>query len=149
MKLTELFQTTTRLFLDTAPVIYLVEQNPRYIAIVDAIFERVDEGGLAAVASPVTLAESLVAPYRLGRPEVAEAFMELLAGGEGVTFVAIDSIVAASAADFRARYNLSLPDALQAAVALVAGCDAFLTNDAALKRVTELRVITLDEVEPD
>jgi predicted nucleic acid-binding protein len=44
---------------------------------------------------------------------------------------------------------LSLPDALQAAVALVAGCDAFLTNDAVLKRVTELRVITLDEVEPD
>lgn len=67
-------------------------------------------------------------------------------GQQNIFWSADQAIVAA---DFRARYNLSLPDALQAAVALVAGCDAFLTNDAALKRVTELRVITLDEVEPD
>jgi len=30
---------------------------------------------------------------------------------------------------------------------LTAGCDAFLTNDAVLKRVTELRVLMLDEME--
>jgi hypothetical protein len=30
---------------------------------------------------------------------------------------------------------------------LEADCQAFLTNDAALKRVTELRVVVLDEVE--
>ena len=35
------------------------------------------------------------------------------------------------------------------AIALHNGCDAFLANDVALKRVTELNVIVLDEVEPD
>jgi hypothetical protein len=34
-----------------------------------------------------------------------------------------------------------------AATALTAGCNAFLTNDPALKRVTALDVIVLDEVE--
>ncbi len=39
-----------------------------------------------------------------------------------------------------------MPDALQVAVALEAGCEAFLTNDAALKRVTALRILVLDEL---
>jgi predicted nucleic acid-binding protein len=56
--------------------------------------------------------------------------------------------VADQAANLRARHNLTLADALQVAVALSSGCDAFLTNDAALKRVEGLNVIVLDEFEP-
>jgi predicted nucleic acid-binding protein len=51
------------------------------------------------------------------------------------------------AADLRARYGLKTPDALQIGCALESGCDAFLCNDLALKRVTELRVLALDELE--
>ncbi|MCC5664290.1 hypothetical protein LC653_10260 [Nostoc sp. CHAB 5784] len=47
------------------------------------------------------------------------------------------------------RYNLQLPDALQVAAAIIAGCEAFLTNDAALKRVTELRVLVVCELESE
>lgn len=60
----------------------------------------------------------------------------------------INQAVAERAAEIRARYNLALPDSFQVAVALESGCDAFLTNDAALKRVAEIDVIVLDEVEP-
>jgi predicted nucleic acid-binding protein len=42
---------------------------------------------------------------------------------------------------------LTLTDALQVAAALNAGCGTFLTNDVTLKRVTELRVLLLDELE--
>ena len=66
-----------------------------------------------------------------------------------IAFISIDDQIANRAADLRVRHNLTLPDAFQAAVALAAGCDAFLTNDATLKRVTELTVIVLNEVEPD
>ncbi|HEX8180785.1 MAG TPA: hypothetical protein VF525_14645 [Pyrinomonadaceae bacterium] len=38
------------------------------------------------------------------------------------------------------------PDALQIATALQAGCEAFLTNDAARQRVTDLRVLVLDQL---
>jgi predicted nucleic acid-binding protein len=45
------------------------------------------------------------------------------------------------------RYNLQLPDALQIATAISSGCDAFLTNDAALQRVIELRILVVSELE--
>ncbi len=38
------------------------------------------------------------------------------------------------------------PDALQIAAALHRGCQAFLTNDITLKRVTNVQVLILDEL---
>jgi predicted nucleic acid-binding protein len=40
-----------------------------------------------------------------------------------------------------------IDDALQVATALNSSCEAFLTNDSNLKRVTQLRVLVLDELE--
>jgi len=42
---------------------------------------------------------------------------------------------------------LHLPDAFQIAVAIREGCEAFLTNDRRLTRVTDLRVLVLDDLE--
>jgi predicted nucleic acid-binding protein len=55
--------------------------------------------------------------------------------------------IADSAARLRARYNLRTPDALHVATAINAGCQAFLTNDNTLKRVTELSILILDDLE--
>jgi len=60
--------------------------------------------------------------------------------------VPINAEIADQSARFRASYNLRLPDALQVATAVYAGCDAFLTNDTQLQRVQELRVIVLEEI---
>jgi len=63
--------------------------------------------------------------------------------------VPISAGVAESAADLRARYNLRTPDALHVATAIDAGCDAFLTNDTGIKRVQEIAVLVLDDLELD
>jgi predicted nucleic acid-binding protein len=63
--------------------------------------------------------------------------------------VAVSAQIAETAADLRAHYNLRTPDALHVATALAVQCDAFLTNDAAIRRVTELRVLLLDDLELD
>jgi predicted nucleic acid-binding protein len=55
--------------------------------------------------------------------------------------------IARTAAEVRARYSLKLPDAFQIATAIAANCQVLLTNDAQLKRVTELRVLVLSELE--
>ena len=66
--------------------------------------------------------------------------------GNNTTFVPINNPnIAINAAQIRARYNLELPDALQIAVALNAKCEAFLTNDLTFKRITELRVLVLND----
>jgi predicted nucleic acid-binding protein len=149
MKISDRLQAVTRLFLDSAPVIYAVEKHPRYVDLVRVALKRLDAGALSAVTSPVTLAECLIAPYRLGRADVSQTFVDLVVYGSNVTFVTIDQAVAEKAAELRARYNLLLPDSFQVAVAMLVGCDGFLTNDAALKRVTEMDVLVLDELEPD
>jgi predicted nucleic acid-binding protein len=129
MKITERLQAVTRLFLNTAPVIYYVEKNPNYLARVQVIFEQIDAGTLTAVTSPVTLAECLIAPIRLGLPLLQQDFIDLIQGGSNTVFMPFDADVARRAAAIRARYNLSLSDAFQTAAALQSGCDTFLTND--------------------
>jgi len=147
MKISSRLKNVRRIFLDTAPVIYYVEKNPDYLDRVQVVFESLDAGNLAGAASAVTLSECLVLPYRLNKPEIAQAFIHILGSSSNIDFVALDEQVASRAADLRARYNLTLPDAFQVAAALTAECDAFLTNDDTLKRVTELNVIVLDETE--
>jgi predicted nucleic acid-binding protein len=147
VKITERLQGVTRLFLDTAPVVYYVEKNPHYLDRVRVIFAQIDMGTLTAMTSPVTLAECLIAPIRLGLVTLQQDFVDLIQSGSNTVFTSFNADMARRAAELRARYNLSLPDAFQAAAALQSGCDSFLTNDATLKRVTELSVIVLEEME--
>lgn len=147
MTIEESLQGVTRLFLDTAPVIYAVERNAQYLQLVRAIFERIFNGLAIAVTSPITLAECLVRPYSLGQTELQQDFIELITEHDNIEFVPIDEQdIAIQAAQIRARYNLQLPDAFQIAVAEAANCEAILTNDVILRRVTELRVLVLDEL---
>jgi len=146
MNVTQALSNINRLFLDTAPVIYYVEKNPQYLPQTDAIFNLLDQGAFTAVTSPITLAECLVYPYRQGNVRVQQDFTELIVHGYSTLCIGIDEKVGVKAAQLRASYNLVLPDALQIACALAAGCDAFLSNDIALKRVSEMPVLILDEL---
>ena len=146
MKLVDALQGVSLLFLDTSPVIYQVEQNPAYSGLVAAIFQEVDNGQIGAVTSPVTLAECLIFPYRLAATAQIQKFTRLIVGGRNTQFVTIGQSAGEKAAELRARYNLLLPDALQVAVALTSGCDALLTNDRGLQRVTELKILILDDL---
>ncbi len=147
MNLAKQLGKVKQIFLDTAPVIYFVEKNPDFALKAQEIFSRLDDGKLMAVVSPITLAECLVLPYKQENPDVAQIFTDLLVNSESVLFYPIDEITADKAADLRARYNLTLTDALQLAVAIQAECDAFLTNDIDLKRVKEISIIVISEAE--
>jgi len=145
MSLLEKLNSAHQIFLDTAPVIYYVENNPTYAPIVKPLFEGLDNSDLIAVVSPITLAECLVLPYKLGNPNVAKIFTDLLVNSPGVLFSPLDDATADLAAELRARYNLALADAFQIAVAIQTHCDAFLTNDIELKRVTEIPILIISE----
>jgi len=135
-----------RLGLDTAPLIYLIEQHPVFGPPVLEIARRLDEGPLEAAASTLTLTEVLTQPLRLDRRDLVRSYRSLLEGHERLRLVPVDNAVAVAAAELRARHNLRTPDAIQVAAALHAGCDAFLTNDGDIRRVKELRVILVSEL---
>lgn len=146
MTISDALDGVSRLFLGTAPVIYFVERNPAYLDLVSAAFRYIDQGTLGAVTSPVTLAECLVHPTRQQDTVLQQDFIDLITAGNNTQFVAVDQDIAQTAAELRARYNLLLPDAFQAAVAIVLGCDALLTNDRGLQRVGELKILILDDL---
>ncbi|MFL5800691.1 MAG: type II toxin-antitoxin system VapC family toxin [Roseiflexaceae bacterium] len=147
MKLQDALMGVLKLGFDTPPFIYFVERHPSYVDIVRDVIQRVDSGVIAGYSSVVTLTEVLTQPKRLANTAVEIAYRDLLLYSRNFSLIPIDAVIAERAADLRARHNLRTPDALQIAAALHAGCEAFLTNDALLKRVTELRVLTLDELE--
>jgi len=79
--------------------------------------------------------------------KLQQEYSELLLHSADFETMPIDAETAKRAATARAQYNLRTPDALQVATALEFDCQAFLTNDIPLKRVTELRVLILDKLE--
>lgn len=95
----------------------------------------------------VTLTGVLTRPYRVGDDALVRRYRRFLLRSRNYSLDSIDGAIAEQAADLRARYGLRTPDVLQIATALAAGCTAFLTNDTRLQRVTELRVLVLDELE--
>lgn len=88
----------------------------------------------------------MVHPLRLQRPDAARAYRDQISGFPGLTLVPLDLDVAEEAARLRASYNLSTPDAIQAASALLAGAPVLLTNDHRLERVPDLEVVLLDSL---
>ena len=144
MTIEEALSGVSRLFLDTAPVVYLIERNPDFIDRVKPIFARLDRD-IIGVVSPITLAECLVFPIKQGLTDLEQIFTEMMTG-KSIDFVPTDIKIAKIAATIRAKYNFQLPDSIQIATAISSDCDAFLTNDVALARVTEIRAIVVSKL---
>jgi len=64
--------------LDTAPLIYFIEENPAYIETVKPFFEAMDRGEFLVVTSTVTLLEVLVHPLRSNNRELATEYRDIL-----------------------------------------------------------------------
>jgi len=136
----------TRLFLDTAPIIYHVEGHATNQRSTDAIFQRISDGTIDAVTSSITLAECLVHPYRQGSLDLVQRFRQVITEGLHTHYVGVDSVVE-QAAQLRSHESLTLTDALQVSAALAAGCQGFLTNDTRLRRVRGIAILVLDELD--
>jgi predicted nucleic acid-binding protein len=137
------------LALDTSAFIYHLEAHPVHGPRLRPIFGRIERGRCPAVASTLTFLELLVQPYRSGEDDRRSVLAALLVSFPGLSWVAPDLVVADRAASLRARYRLRTPDAIQLATAIETRVDAFLTNDRDLRRVTEVSVLLIDELNDD
>ena len=130
-----------RVYLDTAPVIYLVEEVPNYAELVD---RRVSVADVIQVASDLTRMACRVKPLREGNTALLQDYDDYFAEVVEETVV-LSRAVTDRATDIRARYGFRTPDALHLAAAVVSGCDVFLTNDYRLNRFPD---IAMDVIQP-
>jgi predicted nucleic acid-binding protein len=147
VKIAQAIGTKQLIAIDAAPIIYYVERNQRYLDLMRFVIKQMVSGRLKAVSASITLTEVLVKPIANNDTVTADGFRRMLLKGTGFKLIPITAPIAEQAAELRATYKLKTPDALQIAAAVDQKCDAFLTNDTGLKRVTEVQVLVLDELE--
>lgn len=131
--------------LDTAPLIYFIEENPTYLEAVRLFFEAMDRGDFAVVTSTITLLEMLVHPLRSNNRELAAEYRDILLNSRLMT-MEVSNTVAEQAARLRATHNIRTPDAIQISAALNAGASHFFTNDVRLPAISSIQIISLDSL---
>lgn len=133
--------------LDTAPVIYYVEKNPQYYDMMLAFFQAVNTGECAAVTSVVTLLEGLVIPFRRNDTNLVREYYSLLYDTDDLTTISLFPNIAQEASRLRASYkSLRTADAIQVATAIQSSASFFLTNDASLPSIPDLKIIVLEDL---
>lgn len=132
--------------LDTAPLIYFIEQHPTYHPILKPIFAALSAGQFTAVTSTITLVETLVQPFRTHRPDLAQVYQEILLNAQHLTCYNLSPVIATNSAEIRAQYNFRTPDAIQLATAVASSATFFLTNDRTLQRFPLIQVVLVDSL---
>ena len=136
-----------RVFLDSAVLIYHLEDIQPYSALTTEILTALAGGNLEGVISTVSITELLAKPFKDGKDDQITIFEAFVLSLPKTRIVAPAYSIAKEAARLREQYALRTPDALLFSTAREEGCDAFLTNDARLKKLeTEgLAVIVLSD----
>jgi predicted nucleic acid-binding protein len=134
-----------KICLDTAPIIYYIEDHETYRKIVRPVFVEIDIGNIEAITSTLTLLEVLVHPFRAGNQVLAEKYRDILLSSPGLITFEISHEISEMASRLRAKYSIRTPDAIQMAVGIRYGATNFLTNDPRLRKVTEIKVLILDD----
>lgn len=147
MGIEDILNLHTRWVIDTAPIIYYIEENPKYLPVVDKIFSQLSGAGnsLYALSSIISLTEVLPHPLRQNKLELAQRYRDFLLHSRNFILFPVDATIAERAAEIRAQYQYRTPDAIQLATGLEHNATLFITNDKRLKSFSELTVIVLDD----
>lgn len=130
--------------LDTAPLIYFIEQNLTHLEKVRAFFAAMRRDEFRVVT--LTLTEVLVHPLRAGNVELAREYRDIILDQAYLITFPVSATIAEQAAQLRANYNLRTPDAIQIATAIQEGATVFFTNDARLPDITGLKMLVLNDL---
>jgi len=133
-------------FLDTAPLIYYIEENRNYSPILNKLFLANSKGEFLFQTSVITLLEVLVHPMRENEQQLVEEYQNILCNSPSIDIIDLTIDIAIQAASLRAKYGLKTPDSIQVATAINAYSEYFLTNDIRLKAISEIEILILDEI---
>jgi len=125
--------------MDSAPIIYFLEDHPKYSRRFEPIFESHAAGDVRFAVTTITIAEVLTGPIAAGEEILVRRYRSIL---ESWQVINMDADIAESAARMRALFRLKLADAVQVASAIAVNADALVTHDRDFSRVTRLNVIS-------
>lgn len=132
--------------LDTAPLVYYIEDHPTYAELLAPFFEAVTSGEIRIVTSTVTLLEVLVHPLKHGDDRLAHEYNDILLSSPHILTVPVTPATAQTAAELRATGKLKTPDAIQLATAINHRASAFLTGDRDFSDFDLLKILRVRDL---
>ena len=123
---------------DSAPIICVLERHPKFGPRFQPLFDRHRAGEISFAVTTMTIAEVLAGPLGAGEEALAKRYRAVM---ESWQVVNLTADIAESAARFRARLKLKLPDAIQVASAIAVNADALVTHDRDFSKVKTLTVL--------
>lgn len=131
--------TGSKVFIDTAPIIYLVEQNPEYFEQVSLFLADSIRSNVALTTSVLTTAEVEIKPRKLGKKDLTSKFEKTIKSLFEVYPITWE--IAQISATLRAKYSsLRAIDSIQIACAIQNKCEDFVTNDKRLRVIKEIPI---------
>ncbi len=138
--------TASKLFFDTSPFIYLIENHPEFYSKTFDVMSKASGNNVQFCTSVLTFVEYCIKPEQINRLDLIVEFEDLLENLD-FTIAKITINTAKIAYKLRAKYAfLKAMDALQLASAIDLNCHSFLTNDKKLEKITEIKVIILSDL---
>lgn len=133
--------------IDTMVFVYHFEGNERFGPAAGRLLAAAEAGRCRLVASVLTLYEVLVVPKRRRLDDLARRYRDLFASFPNLAVLPVEPGVVEVASDLAAEHELRAPDAIHLATAVQAGAAGFFSEDRRLRRVREVEVLSLDELD--
>ena len=134
-----------RVFIDTAPLIYLIESQSQKADIVERQLANWISAGARLTTSSLTLLELLVVPKRQKNIQLVQKYRTLLKDLLSEPLIPLSEPIAELAAEVRGTYGFKTPDAIQIAAAIYTGSDALYTSDRRLAQCRDIAVLIIGE----
>ena len=136
----------SRVYLDTAPIIYFLEKNPQWYEKIEVFLYKGIQEEFQFVTSVITNIEYLVVPTRNVNVLAINNYWDFLRSLD-VQVLQINREIAEIAVKLRAKYaGIKTADAIQLAASLHVNCDIFLSNDKQLLQVKEVPAKLMDQL---
>ena len=133
----------SRIFFDTAPIIYFVEQKEKYFTHIKNFLKT---NYLSEYyTSTISVAEYSLYPYLYDKSLLSKynQFIDIM----GINVININKNIADKSAQIKSQYRyFKTADSLQLASAMIYNCDLFITNDKQLRKFSEVETIILDDL---
>lgn len=136
----------SKIYLDTAPIIYFLENNPFYALKMQDFLQSAVLAQNQFATSVLTNLEYLPKPMKENKNDLILAYNSLKKFLK-IDFIAVNEEISMISVHLRVKYSGLKPlDSIHLASAIFSGCDAFLTNDKQLKQVSEIEILYLEEL---
>lgn len=134
------------LYLDTLPILRLLEFHadyyPALLRLLDVVYER----RIQMITSSLTLMEVATAAFRKDNVPLAQQYHEFFTRSAYLQVREADAAIALLAARLRAQYQLGCAEALQLGTAQHCGADLIVTGNPQWREWCAADVLTLDEL---